>query len=210
MRTGLVLEKLGSSSLFTDKGERLEVTLLKMEDCQVLANRTMDKNGYDAVLLGYGAVRADKVNKPQKKMFADANIEPKRHLKEFRVTPSNLLEVGVSLNVDHFSEGQFVDVTATSKGKGFAGVMKRHGFGGLRASHGVSVSHRSHGSTGGRQDPGRVFKNKKMAGHMGHERVTMQNLKILQVKTEERILVVLGSVPGAKGGYVYIKDAIKK
>jgi large subunit ribosomal protein L3 len=210
MRTGLILEKMGSSSLFTEKGERVEVTLLQMSECQVVANRTIEKNGYNAVLLGYGSLKASKVAKPNKKLFADAKIEPKRHLKEFRVTDSNLLEVGNDLNVDHFTAGQFVDVTADSKGKGFAGVMKRHNFRGLEATHGVSITHRSHGSTGGRQDPGRVFKNKKMAGHLGDERVTVQNLQIMEVRPDQRVLVIKGSVPGAKGSYIYVKDAIKK
>lgn len=210
MRTGLVLEKVGSSSLFTEKGERIHVTLLKMEDCQVVAQRTTEKNGYDAVLLGYGVLKLNKVAKPNRKLFADAQIEPKRHLKEFRVSADNILDVGTSLNVDHFTVGQYVDIAGTSKGKGFAGVMKRHNFRGLEATHGVSITHRSHGSTGGRQDPGRVFKNKKMAGHLGDERVTIQNIQIIEVRPDQKTLIIKGSVPGAKGSYIYIKDSVKK
>jgi len=210
MRTGLVLEKIGMSSLFTEKGEKIPVTLLKMDVAQVVGHRTEEKNGYNAVIIGYGEVKASKVSKSMKTVFANANVEAKKVLKEFRVSADNLVEVGHIFNVDHFAAGQFIDATAQSIGKGFAGVMKRHNFRGLEATHGVSITHRSHGSTGGRQDPGRVFKNKKMAGHLGCETVTLQNLQIMQADPEKRILVVKGNVPGAKGSVVYIKDAIKK
>ena len=210
MRTGLILEKLGMSSLFTEKGKRVHVTLFKMQDCQVMTHRTIEKNGYEALVLAYGAVKLNKVSKPMRKVFENANIPAKKILKEFRVTNENMLEVGKELNVDHFSIGQYVDATATSIGKGFAGVMKRHNFAGLEATHGVSISHRSHGSTGGNQDPGRVFKNKKMAGHLGCEKVTIQNIQVIDVQSDKRILVVKGSVPGAKGSVVFLKDAVKK
>ncbi len=210
MRTGLILEKLGMSSLFTEKGERIQVTLLKMQDCQVMAHRTIEKNGYEALVLAYGAAKLNKISKPMKKVFENANIPAKKILKEFRISSENMLEVGKELNVDHFTAGQFVDATATSIGKGFAGVMKRHNFRGLEATHGVSITHRSHGSTGGRQDPGRVFKNKKMAGHMGCEKVTIQNIQVVDVQSDKRILIVKGSVPGAKGSVVFLKDAVKK
>ncbi len=210
MRTGLILEKLGMSSLFTEKGERIQVTLLKMQDCQVMTHRTIEKNGYEALVLAYGAVKLNKVSKPMKKVFENANIPAKKILKEFRVSSENMIEVGKEMNVDHFDIGQYVDATATSIGKGFAGVMKRHNFRGLEATHGVSITHRSHGSTGGRQDPGRVFKNKKMAGHMGCEKVTMQNIQVIDVQSDKRILIVKGSVPGAKGSVVFLKDAVKK
>lgn len=210
MRTGLILEKLGMSSLFTEKGERIQVTLLKMQDCQVMTHRTIEKNGYEALVLAYGAVKLNKVSKPMKKVFENANIPAKKILKEFRVSSENMIEVGSEMNVDHFDIGQYVDATATSIGKGFAGVMKRHNFRGLEATHGVSITHRSHGSTGGRQDPGRVFKNKKMAGHMGCEKVTMQNIQVIDVQSDKRILIVKGSVPGAKGSVVFLKDAVKK
>lgn len=210
MRTGLILEKLGSSSFFAENGEKQQVTLLKMEDCQVLGHKTIEKNGYEALVLAYGHIKQNKVSNPLKKVFANAGIEAKRVIKEFRVSKDNMIDLGQSLNVDHFTAGQFVDAQGTSKGKGFAGVMKRHNFRGLEASHGVSISHRSHGSTGGRQDPGRVFKNKKMAGHLGDEKVSVQNIQVVSVLPEKRILIVKGSVPGAKGSLVYLKDAVKK
>lgn len=210
MRSGLIVEKLGSSSLFTEKGSRIQVTLLKMDDCEILANRTVENNGYEAVVLAYGKVRPNKVSKPLKQVFANAKIEVKKLIKEFRVSPENMIEVGANLNVDHFQVGQHIDATSTSKGKGFAGVMKRHNFRGLEATHGVSITHRSHGSTGGRQDPGRVFKGKKMAGHLGDVKVTVQNLEVVGVRPEERLLIVKGSVPGCKGSYVYLKDSVKK
>ncbi|MGV2432523.1 MAG UNVERIFIED_CONTAM: 50S ribosomal protein L3 [Rickettsiaceae bacterium] len=209
-RTGLIAEKLGMSSLFTEQGASLPVTLLKLNNCQVVGHRTLDKDGYTALILGAANVKPTKVSKSVREVFAKKKIETKAHLKEFRITEDNYLEVGLELKAEHFKAGQFVDISGTSIGKGFAGGMKRHNFRGLEATHGVSVSHRSHGSTGGRQDPGRVFKNKKMAGHMGDCAVTKQNLQIVDVNVEENIILVKGSVPGAKGAIVYITDAIKK
>lgn len=210
MRTGLIAEKIGMSSIFNEKGERCTLTFLKMEDCQVLAHRTVEKNGYDALVVGVKKMKPSKVSKPMLKVFANASVEPKEKLKEFRISSGSFIDVGMNLEVSHFAPGQFVDVTGITIGKGFAGGMKRHNFRGLEASHGVSISHRSHGSTGGRQDPGRVFKNKKMAGHMGATQVTVQNLKVMSVDKEQGIIMINGSVPGSKGSYVYIKDAIKK
>ncbi len=210
MRTGLILEKLGSTSRFSDDGVRIEVTLLKMQKCNVMTHRTIEANGYEAIVLAYGAVKANRVTKPMKKVFENANLEARKIVKEFRVSSDNMPEIGSELNVDHFEVGQYVDAIGTSIGKGFAGVMKRHNFRGLEATHGVSVSHRSHGSTGGRQDPGRVFKGKKMAGHLGARRVTVQNIEVVDVQADNRILVVKGSVPGAKGSVVFLKDAVKK
>ncbi|MGI4776176.1 MAG: 50S ribosomal protein L3 [Janthinobacterium lividum] len=210
MRTGLITEKVGMSSMFNDKGERHTLTFLKIDNCQVIEQRTIEKNGYNALLLGARNSKPSKISKPLKQIFANLKIDPKEKLKEFRVSDDCFLEVGTHLDVEHFSVGQSVDVTGTSIGKGFAGSMKRHNFRGLEASHGVSVSHRSHGSTGGRQDPGRVFKNKKMAGHMGNSKVTVQNLKIIALDKANGIIMVSGNVPGSKGSYVYITDAIKK
>lgn len=210
MRSGLITTKLGMSSVFTDGGERLTVTLLKVENCQVVEHRTEERNGYSAVVLGARDIAARKVNKPNKKLFADSGVNPKFKLKEFRVSSDNLIPVGDELKAGHFEVGQFIDVTSRSIGKGFAGAMKRHNFSGLEATHGVSISHRSHGSTGQCQDPGRVFKGKKMAGHMGDEQVTVQNLTVVEVREEDNVLVVSGSVPGASGGMVYVRDAIKK
>ncbi|MDX2050618.1 MAG: 50S ribosomal protein L3 [Rickettsiaceae bacterium] len=210
MRTGLVVEKLGSTSLFLESGERTQVTLLKMEISHVVERKTEGRDGYSAVILGYGEKKLNKVKKPEKKLFENANVPAKKILKEFRVSEDNLLAIGTELNVDHFASGQFIDVKGISKGKGFAGAMKRHNFRGLEATHGVSITHRSHGSTGGRQDPGRVFKNKKMAGHLGDEKVTILNLKIMDVKPEERLIIVKGSVPGKTGSILYIRDSIKK
>jgi large subunit ribosomal protein L3 len=198
------------SSLFLDNGNEVPVTLLQISNAQVLYNRTKEKNGYTAVAVGIENVDIKKLNKPQKKMFEDnSSIEPKRHVKEFRVDESNLLEVGQDLNVSHFKVGQFVDVAADTIGRGFSGAMKRWNFRGLEATHGVSISHRSHGSTGGRQDPGRVFKNKKMAGHYGTERVTVQNLQVLQIIEEDSLLVIKGNVPGYEGAIVEVIDAVK-
>jgi large subunit ribosomal protein L3 len=183
--------------------------VLKLDSCQVVAHRTADKNGYTALQLGAGLAKVKNVAKAERGHFAVAKVEPKRKVAEFRVTPDNLIEVGTELKADHFAAGQLVDVTGTSIGKGFAGAMKRHNFGGLRASHGVSISHRSHGSTGGRQDPGKVFKNKRMAGHMGDVRVTTQNLEVVQVDAERGLVLIKGAVPGAKGGWVLVRDAAK-
>jgi large subunit ribosomal protein L3 len=210
MRTGLIAKKLGMSSMFTDQGERITLTLLHVDKCQVVATRTRDKNGYVAVVVGAVLAKLSRVSKSMKKVFADSKIEPRAKLKEFRVSEENLLEVGKELTADHFEIGQYVDVKGKTIGKGFAGVMKRHNFRGLEASHGVSVSHRAHGSTGQCQDPGKVFKGKKMAGHMGDVNVTMHNLKIVDFNVEQGLVIVSGSVPGSKGSYVYITDAIKK
>jgi large subunit ribosomal protein L3 len=210
MRTGLIAQKLGMTRVFTDEGNHIPVTVLKVDNCQVVAVRTEEVDGYTAVQLGVGTVKVKNLTQAQRGHFAKAKVEPKRKVVEFRVPKDALIEVGAELSVDHFLNGQFVDVIGTSIGKGFAGVMKRHNFGGLRATHGVSVSHRSHGSTGQRQDPGKVFKNKKMAGHMGDVRVTTQNLKIVSTDAERGLIFVRGAVPGAEGGYVLVKDAVKR
>ncbi|MDA0703346.1 MAG: 50S ribosomal protein L3 [Proteobacteria bacterium] len=210
MRTGLIAQKLGMSRIFTDDGEHVPVTVLMAGGCQVVATRTAERDGYTAVQLGFGSRKAKNVTRPDRGRFAKAKVEPKAKLVEFRVAEDALLEVGAELSVDHFLAGQFVDVVGTSIGKGFAGAMKRHNFAGLRASHGVSVSHRSHGSTGNSQDPGRVWKGKKMAGHMGDHRVTIQNLRVVQTDLERGLILVRGAVPGAKGSYVLIQDAVKR
>jgi large subunit ribosomal protein L3 len=210
MRTGVIAEKVGMTRVFDAEGAHVPVTVLKMDGCQVVAVRTAEKDGYTAVQLGLGKVKVKNVSKPMRGHFAKAKVEPKRRLVEFRVSADALLDVGAELSAAHFLAGQYVDVTANSIGKGFAGVMKRHNFGGLRATHGVSVSHRSHGSTGNRQDPGRTFPGKLMAGHMGAARVTTQNLKIVSVDAERGLILVQGSVPGAAGGYVLVADAKKR
>lgn len=210
MRAGLIAKKLGMSAVYADNGERQPVTLLLVDACQVIGHRTTDKDGYSALIIGAKNTKPSKVSKSVKQVFVKAKIEPKAHVKEFRIIDGNFLDIGTSLTVQHFATGQFVDVVGITIGKGFAGGMKRHNFRGLEASHGVSISHRSHGSTGGRQDPGRVFKNKKMAGHMGCKRSTVQNLRVVSIDEELQILAVSGNIPGAKGAYVYIKDAIKK
>jgi large subunit ribosomal protein L3 len=210
MRTGLLAQKVGMTRIFTAEGNHVPVTVLKVDNCQVVAVRTTERDGYTAVQLGIGKAKVKNVPKAERERFAKANVEPKKKLVEFRVSEDALLDIGVELTTEHFLPGQFVDVTGTSIGKGFAGVMKRHNFGGLRASHGVSVSHRSHGSTGQRQDPGKVFKNKKMAGHMGVVRVTTQNLKVVSTDAARGIILLMGAVPGGEGGYVMIKDAVKR
>lgn len=210
MRTGLIAEKLGMSRLLTEKGEHIPVTLLKVENCQVVATKTSEKNGYTAVQLGVGVAKVKRLSQGQRGHFAKAKVEPKRKLAEFRVSEDALLNLGDTLSVDHFLNGQYVDITGTSIGKGFAGGMKRHNFGGLRASHGVSISHRSHGSTGQCQDPGKVFKGKKMAGHLGEDRVTIQNLEIVMTDAARGLIGIRGAVPGNPGGYVLIRDAVKK
>ena len=210
MRTGVIGKKIGMSSMYTDQGERLTLTLLQLENCQILSHKNLDKDGYDAVVLGAVSKKSSKVLKPQKKFYADSKLEPKAVIKEFRVTQENKLDIGTELKPSHFKVGQYIDVSGRSIGKGFAGVMKRHNFGGLEASHGVSISHRSHGSTGQCQDPGKVFKGKKMAGHLGDKNTTIQNLQVISTDDEKNILVVSGSVPGSKGRYVFVKDAVKK
>jgi len=209
-RTGLIAQKVGMTRIFTDEGNHVPVTVLRIDNCQVVAVRSEDKDGYTALQLGVGKAKVKNVSKPERERFAKAKIEPKKFLAEFRVTADAVLEVGAELSAEHFVAGQYVDVVGTSIGKGFAGGMKRHNFGGLRASHGVSVSHRSHGSTGQRQDPGKTFKNKKMAGHMGHARVTVQNLRIVQTDAARGLLLVRGAIPGPEGGFVMVKDAVKR
>ena len=210
MRSGLIAQKLGMTRVFTEAGEHIPVTVLKIDNCQVVAQRTEETNGYTAVQLGSGLRKVKNVTRAERGHFAKASVEPKRKVVEFRVSPDNLIEVGAELTADHFVAGQYVDVTGTSIGKGFAGAMKRHNFGGLRASHGVSISHRSHGSTGQCQDPGRVFKGKKMAGHMGSVRVTTQNLEVVKADSDRGLLMIRGAVPGSKGGWVMIRDAVKR
>ena len=210
MRSGVIAQKLGMTRVFTEAGDHVPVTVLKLGKCQVLGHRTKDKNGYVALQLGSGTRKVNNVPKAERGNFAIAKVEPKRKLAEFRVTDDALIPVGAEITADHFAVGQFVDVTGTSIGKGFAGGMKRWNFGGLRATHGVSVSHRSIGSTGGRQDPGKTFKNKKMPGHMGVDRVTTLNLKVVQTDVERGLILVEGAVPGAKGGWITVRDAVKK
>ena len=210
MRTGLIAQKLGMSAVFGEDGRHIPVTVLKVDNCQVVANRTTEKDGYNVVQIGVGAAKVKNVTKAQRGHFAKAKVEPKRKLAEFRVSEEAMIDVGAELTVDHFVDGQFVDAIGTSKGKGFAGGMKRHGFGGLRASHGVSVSHRALGSSGQCQDPGKVFKGKKMAGQLGDVQVTKQNLEVVSTDVDRGLVLVKGAVPGSKGGYVLIRDAIKK
>jgi large subunit ribosomal protein L3 len=210
MRSGLLAQKLGMTRVFTDAGEHIPVTVLRVENCQVVAHRTNEKNGYVALQIGAGTRKVKNVTRAERGHFAVAEVEPKRKVAEFRVTEDNLIDVGAELTADHFIPGQFVDIAGTSIGKGFAGAMKRHNFGGLRATHGVSISHRSHGSTGQRQDPGKVFKGKKMAGHMGDEHVTIQNLQVVRTDPDQGLILVRGAVPGSKGGWVTIRDAVKK
>src|SRR5215831_14253094 len=210
MRSGVIAQKMGMTRVFTDAGEHVPVTVLRLGNCQVVAHRTKDKNGYVALQLGAGARKVKNVVKAERGHFAVAKVEPKRKVAEFRVSEDSVIPVGAEITADHFVVGQFVDVTGTSIGKGYAGPMKRWNFGGLRASHGVSISHRSHGSTGGRQDPGKTFKNKKMAGHLGVERVTTLNLKVVQTDVDRGLILVEGAVPGAKGGWITLRDAVKK
>ncbi len=210
MRSGIIAKKVGMTRLFMEDGKQIPVTVLQLDNLQVVAQRTSDEHGYSAVQLGTGSIKAKRVSKAMRGHFAKANVEPKRKVAEFRVAPENLINVGEEITADHYFEGQFVDVSGTSIGKGFAGAMKRHNFGGLRASHGVSISHRSHGSTGQCQDPGKVFKGKKMAGHMGAVKVTTQNLQVVKTDAERGIIMIKGAVPGSKGGWVTVKDAMKK
>ncbi|MEI4471313.1 50S ribosomal protein L3 [Frigidibacter sp. MR17.24] len=210
MRSGVIAKKLGMTRLFLEDGKQVPVTVLQLENLQVVAQRTAERDGYTAVQLGAGTAKAKRTTAAMRGHFAKANVAPKRKIAEFRVSAENLIEVGEEIIADHYFAGQFVDVAGTSIGKGFAGAMKRHNFGGLRASHGVSISHRSHGSTGQCQDPGKVFKGKKMAGHLGAVRVTTQNIQVVKTDSDRGLIMVKGSVPGSKGGWVTIKDAVKK
>src|SRR6201987_1625029 len=210
MRSGVIAQKMGMTRVFTEAGEHVPVTVLRLGNCQVVAHRTTDKNGYVALQLGAGTRKVKNVSKAERGRFAVAKVEPKRKRAEFRVSDDAVIPVGAEITADHFVVGQFVDVTGTSIGKGYAGPMKRWNFAGLRASHGVSISHRSHGSTGGRQDPGKTFKNKKMAGHLGVDRVTTLNLKVRQTDVERGLILVEGAVPGVKGGWITVRDAVKK
>ncbi len=210
LRTGLIAKKVGMTRLFMEDGKQIPVTVLSLENLQVVAQRTADTNGYTAVQLGAGNAKAKRTSKAMRGHFAAAKVEPKRKVAEFRVAPENMINVGETITANHYFEGQYVDVCGTSIGKGFAGAMKRHNFGGLRATHGVSISHRSHGSTGQCQDPGKVFKGKKMAGHMGAAKVTTQNLQVVKTDADRGVIMVKGAVPGSKGGWVTIKDAVKK
>src|SRR3954471_24828918 len=210
MRSGVIAQKLGMTRIFTDAGEHVPVTVLKVDQCQVVAHRTKDKNGYTALQVGVGKAKVKNVSKAERGHFAVAQVEPKRKMAEFRVSDDAMIPVGAEITADHFIAGQFVDVTGITTGKGFAGGMKRWNFGGLRATHGVSVSHRSIGSTGGRQDPGKTFKNKKMPGHLGVERVTTQNLRVVQTDVERGLILVEGAVPGVAGGWISVRDAVKR
>ena len=211
-RTGLIATKIGNSSFYSENGNVIPVTVLKIDECIVSNIKTLEKDGYSSIQVVSINGKSDikKIKKPQQKLFANIKSDPKKVIKEFRIDPENKLEIGTKLNVSHFKKDQYVDVTSKSIGKGFAGAMKRHNFGGLRASHGVSVSHRSHGSTGQNQDPGKVFKGKKMAGHMGSKQVTKQNLKVIDVDEENKILIINGSVPGRKNSVVFVNDSVKK
>ncbi len=210
MRTGVITQKLGMTRLFTEDGHHVPVTVLKLDNCQVVARRTKDKDGYTAVQLGSGFAKAKNTSKAERGHFASAKVEPKRKVAEFRVNEENLLQIGDEILASHFVEGQRVDVTGVTIGRGFTGAMKRWNFGGLEATHGVSISHRSLGSTGNSQDPGKTFKNKKMHGQYGVERVTTQNLEVAKVDVDRGLIMLRGSVPGAKGGWVMIRDAVKR
>ncbi len=210
MRTGVIARKEGMTRVFNEDGHHVPVTVLRLDNCQVVSVRTKEKDGYTAVQLGAGKAKINRVAKAQRTTFANAKIEPKKKVAEFRVSTENLLEISAELSAAHFVPGQKVDICGTSKGKGFQGAMKRHNFGGMRASHGVSVSHRAHGSTGQCQDPGKVFKGKKMAGQMGNERVTTQNLEVVAIDEEENLILVKGAVPGCNSSWVYVTDAVKR
>ena len=210
MRSGILAKKLGMTRLFMEDGKQIPVTVLQLDGLQVVTQRTMEKDGYTAVQLGAGTPKVKRVSKAMRGHYAAQKVEPKRKLVEFRVSEDNLISVGEELSAEHYLDGQKVDVSGTSIGKGFQGAMKRHNFGGLRATHGVSVSHRSHGSTGQCQDPGKVFKGKKMAGHMGAARVTTQNLEVVKTDAERGLIMIKGAVPGSKGGWVTVKDSVKK
>ena len=210
MRSGVIAKKVGMTRLFMEDGKQIPVTVLQLDALQVVAQRTADKDGYSAVQLGAGTAKAKRTSQAMRGHFAAANVAPKRKVTEFRVSEENLIAVGEEISAEHYVEGQYVDVSGSSIGKGFQGAMKRHNFGGLRATHGVSISHRSHGSTGQCQDPGRVFKGKKMAGHMGAAKVTTQNLRVVKTDADRGLIMVKGAVPGSKGGWVTVKDAVKK
>jgi large subunit ribosomal protein L3 len=210
LRSGIIAKKVGMTRLFQEDGRQIPVTVLQLDKLQVVAQRTAEKDGYTAVQLGAGTAKAKRTSAPMRGHFAAAKVEPKRKVCEFRVSEENLIAVGEEIIASHYFEGQFVDVSGTSIGKGFAGAMKRHNFSGLRATHGVSVSHRSHGSTGQCQDPGKVFKGKKMAGHMGSAKITTQNLVVIKTDLDRGLIMVKGAVPGSKGGWVTVKDAVKK
>ena len=210
MRSGVIAQKVGMTRIFTESGEHIPVTVLKLDNVQVMAHRTEEKNGYVALQLGAGSRKVSRVSKAERQNFAIAKVEPKRTVAEFRVSADNLIEVGAEITADHYVKGQMVDVTGDTQGKGFAGAMKRWNFGGMRATHGVSVTHRALGSTGQRQDPGKVFKGKKMAGHMGDERVTTLNLEVVKTDVDKGLLLVRGAVPGSKGGWVFVRDAVKR
>lgn len=210
LRSGIIAKKVGMTRLFMEDGKQIPVTVLQLDNLQVVAQRTADLHGYSAVQLGTGTAKVKRVSQAMRGHFAAAKVEPKRKVAEFRVTAENLINVGEEITADHYFEGQYVDVSGTSIGKGFQGAMKRHNFSGLRATHGVSISHRSHGSTGQCQDPGKVFKGKKMAGHMGAAKVTTQNLQVVKTDADRGIIMIKGAVPGSKGGWVTIKDAVKK
>ena len=210
LRSGVIAKKVGMTRLFMEDGKQIPVTVLQLDKLQVVAQRTADRDGYTAVQLGAGSAKAKRTSQAMRGHFAAAKVEPKRKVAEFRVDAEAMLEVGEEIIADHYFAGQYVDVAGTSIGKGFAGAMKRHNFGGLRATHGVSISHRSHGSTGQCQDPGKVFKGKKMAGHMGAARVTTQNLEVVKTDSARGLIMVKGAVPGSKGGWVTVKDAVKK
>jgi large subunit ribosomal protein L3 len=209
MRSGVIAQKVGMTRVYNDAGEHVPVTVLRMENCQVVAQRTQEKNGYTAVQLGVGLAKVKNTSKAMRGHFAAASVEPKSQLAEFRVSDDNMLDIGAEITAEHFVAGQKVDVTGTSVGKGFQGVMKRYNFGGGRASHGNSVSHRAHGSTGQRQDPGKVFKGKKMAGHMGATRVTTQNLEVVSTDLDRGLILIRGAVPGSKGAWIVVRDAVK-
>ena len=209
MRSGVIAQKIGMTRVYNDAGEHVPVTVLRVENLQVVAQRTQEKNGYTAVQLGVGLAKVKNTSKALRGHFAAASVEPKAKVAEFRVSPDNLIEVGSEITAEHFVAGQKVDVTGTSIGKGFQGVMKRHNFRGGRATHGNSLSHRIHGSTGQRQDPGKVFKGKKMAGHMGDVRVTTQNLEVVSTDADRGLILVRGAVPGSKGAWIYVRDAVK-
>ena len=210
MRTGLIAKKMGMTRIFAKGGAHIPVTVLALDEVQVVAQRNQERDGYSALQLGYGKAKVKRVSKAMRGHFAKAKVEPKKKLVEFRVSEDNMVDVGAEIGANHFVAGQHIDVAGITNGKGFAGVMKRHGFGGMRASHGVSVSHRAHGSTGQCQDPGKVFKGKKMAGQMGNKRRTQQNLVVAAIDAERGLILVQGAVPGSKGGYVYLTDAVKR